>query len=55
VLLFLIDGKVASAAKASPAAFGALPALRVGGDVCVGADPTTAFTGMVTNLCITSP
>ena len=50
-----IDG-MASGTSTSRASFGALPPTAIGTDPCDNSvDHTVAFTGKVTNLCITSP
>jgi hypothetical protein len=49
-----VDG-VASGSAASVTPFGALPALAVGTDICVGTDATVAFSGTETDVCVSSP
>jgi len=56
VLSITIDG-VASGSTPSNSSFSKLPSLQVGTDVCVGSgnDPTVDLTGILRNLCITTP
>jgi hypothetical protein len=46
---------LASSAVESPASFGSLAPVAIGSDPCEGVDGTVAFTGTLTNLCVSSP
>jgi hypothetical protein len=46
---------LASSAVESPASFGSLAPVAIGSDPCEGVDGTVAFTGTLTNLCLSSP
>lgn len=54
VLSITVDG-TASGSGPSTAAFGALPPLQQGTDVCEATDGTVALVGTLANVCISSP